>query len=155
MSRDAPPIPDLRRLTRHDIPVLMPVEREAYPDPWTQGMFRQETVNQSSHFYVGYEGESLIVYGGFWLVLEEAHLTKVTVRADRRGEGLGRALMVFLLDEARRLGATTVRLEVRESNLPAQRLYRTLGFRKVGVRKGYYTRSQENAVVMVLDWTPL
>jgi len=153
MSSSVPVTPVFQRLDRHDIPAIMPVEREAYPDPWTQGMFRQEVTNRSSYFYVAYEGDLLIAYGGFWLVLDEAHVTKVTVRAERRGQGLGRALMLFLLEEARRLDAETVRLEVRESNRFARMLYRTLGFREVGIRAGYYTRSLENAVVMVLDFT--
>jgi len=151
MSSAAPPTVQFRKLARHDIPTLLEIEREAYPDPWSQGMFRQEVTNKTSHFYVGLEGEQLTVYGGFWLVLEEAHLTKVTVRADRRGLGLGRALMHFLIAEARRLEADTVRLEVRESNALAQGLYQTLGFRPVGIRKGYYTQTRENAMVMVLD----
>lgn len=140
-----------RRFEKPDIPLLLPLEQEAYPDPWTHGMFRQELTNGSSHFYVGLLDGQVVAYGGFWLVLDEAHVTKVTVAAPFRGRGYGRALMNFLLEESLRLEAATVRLEVRESNASAQALYLDLGFEISGVRKNYYTRSQEDAVVMVLD----
>ena len=126
----------------------MDIEREAYPDPWTLSMFREEIRNEVSHFFVALLGDELVAYGGFWLVLEEAHITSVTVRDTYRGRGLGRCLMTFLLEEAGRLGARTATLEVRVSNVVAQRLYLSEGFRAVGIRRGYYPRTREDALVM-------
>jgi len=128
---------------------ILRIEHEAYPDPWTQGMFRQEMHNGTSHFYLGFQDDALVAYGGFWLVLDEAHITKVTVAADHRGRGLGGELMQFLERRATRLGATSMRLEVREQNQVARRLYTNLGFRAVGLRHGYYAKTNETAVVMM------
>ncbi len=141
---------DLRyvRLAREHVPLLLSLEQEAYRDPWTEGMFYQETHNGASQFFVAYRGESLVGYAGFWFAVDEAHVTKVTVVAKCRRQGLGVALMGFLEEHARSLGARTVRLEVRESNLAARRLYERLGYVQTGLRKGYYTRSKETAVVM-------
>ncbi|MBI2421858.1 MAG: ribosomal protein S18-alanine N-acetyltransferase [Candidatus Hydrogenedentes bacterium] len=124
------------------------IEQEAYPDPWTQGMFEQELQNGASHFYVGLAGDQLAAYGGFWLIVDEAHITKVTVSHEHRGHGYGAALVGHLLSECRALGVYVVRLEVREQNAVAQRLYSRFGFQEVGRRRGYYARTNETAVVM-------
>ena len=131
---------------------VMAIEFEAYPDPWTEGMFRDEVRSPRSHFYVGYLEETLIAYGGFWLVLDEAHITSVTVREDYRGQGYGRKMVAFLLERAVGAGARLSTLEVRASNTVARNLYASMGFRPVGVRKNYYPRSGEDAVVMLKEF---
>lgn len=144
---------DLRfeKLTKGIIDDLMCIELEAYPDPWTRGMFVEESKGKRSHFYVMYLGSELIGYGGFWLVLDEAHITSVTVCASQRGKGLGRDLMHFLLAKAGEAGARMATLEVRASNDTARNLYLSLGFRAVGLRKQYYPKSREDAVVMLKE----
>lgn len=127
---------------------LLEMENEAYPDPWKQGMFRQEITNATSFFCVGLLEGAIVAYGGFWLLLDEAHITKVTVGLTWRGQGLGRQLMAHLIEMAESRGANAARLEVREHNVPARRLYESLGFRAVGLRKGYYAKTNETAVVM-------
>lgn len=139
------------RLEESHVPQLLPIEKEAYPDPWSAGMFRDEYKNPRSYFYVAYAGETLMGYGGFWLVLDEAHVTSVTISREYRGRGYGRALTRFLLDKAVEEGARRATLEVRRSNKRAYKLYSTLGFREAGVRKGYYPKSGEDAIVMLCD----
>lgn len=138
-----------QHLKEEHIPELLGIEREAYPDPWTEGMFRQELRSHASYFYVVTRGEAIIGYAGFWLVVDEAHITKITVRAEQRGVGYGRTLLRFLLNKAVALNANTVRLEVREANLAARQLYAEAGFVPVGLRRGYYQKTNETAVVMV------
>lgn len=132
------------------IPVLMEIEEEAYPEPWTTGMFREEMRNRSSYFYVVYCDETLIGYCGFWLLIDDAHVTSVTVAEAYRGEGYGREQMNHLIAVARAKAAVTMTLEVRESNTPAREMYNDFGFEQIGVRKGYYGRSGEDAIVMRL-----
>jgi len=136
------------RFRREYLPALHAIEEASYPDPWTEGMFRQELTNASSHFYVVFLGEELIGYGGFWFVIGEAHITKLTVSEAYRGRGYGKELMEFLFQKGAALGAATFRLEVREGNIAARRLYAGLGFEEVGLRKGYYIRTNETAVIM-------
>lgn len=144
---------DLRyvRLQKDHLPAILPLEHEAYPDPWTQGMFLQETRNATSHFYLVFHGEELVAYGGFWIILDEIHITKLTVATVHRGRGLGQAVMRFLERHGWEIGGRTVRLEVRASNAVARRLYSQLGYQETGVRKNYYTTSREDAIVMVKD----
>jgi len=134
---------------------LMRIELEAYPEPWTRGMFQDELRSRCSRFFVAYQDAEVIGYGGFWLILDEAHITSVTIRRSDRGKGWGRKLFVFLLEQALQEGARTATLEVRQSNEPARALYRSLGFSEVGIRKGYYPRSGEDAVVMMRELHPV
>lgn len=153
MSDAARPInPALLRYTRlqkEHLPEILALEHASYPDPWTQGMFHQEMRNGPSHFYLAFHEDELVAYGGFWMILDEVHITKITVAEPRRGQGLGRIFMTFLEERGIEAGGTTIRLEVRESNTPARSLYRSMGFEELGLRKNYYAASGEHAVVMV------
>ncbi len=136
------------RFTSAHLPYLIIIENDSYPDPWTPGMFNQEVVNPASHFHVAMLDTEVIGYGGFWLQADEAHITKLTVASPFRRRGFGTHIMLHLLREAVRINATVMRLEVRESNAAARTLYERLGFSAIGVRRGYYSRLPENAVVM-------
>lgn len=136
------------RLVEEELDALVTADQEAYPDPWTRGMFNQEIHNACSEFFVGRLQGELAVYGGFWLVLDEAHITKVTVLPQFRGRGLGKELLSWMLNRAETMGANIARLEVRESNHPARNLYAALGFEITGVRKNYYIQTNEAAITM-------
>lgn len=144
----APPETVFSGLEPHLIDALMEIEVEAYPDPWTRGMFIEEMNSPRSRFWVMFVGGELVGYGGFWLGVEEIHITSVTVRQDLRGHGLGRRMLHHLLEEGRRRDAASATLEVRESNRAARELYLSEGFETVGRRKRYYPRSGEDAIVM-------
>ncbi len=139
------------RITADYLDEVMGIEVEAYPEPWSRGMFREEIKSPRSYFYLAFQEDKLVGYGGFWLVLDEAHITSVTIRSSSRGQGLGRDLTQFLLKAAMDAGAQVATLEVRASNLTARNLYESEGFRQVGLRKGYYPKSKEDAVVMLKE----
>ena len=130
---------------------IMQIEHEAYPEPWTRGMFREEIRSRRSYFRVAFLGRELIGYAGFWLVVDEAHITHVTVVAHHRGKGHGRDQVLHLLEVAKEKQARIATLEVRETNVAARALYDSLGFRGVGLREGYYAKTNENAIVMMKD----
>ena len=91
---------------------------------------------------------SVVGYAGLWLMVDEAHITTVAVRRDFRGRGLGKVLMLAMMDLARDLGARMVTLEVRKSNAIAIKMYEELGFRQKGMRPRYYTDNGEDALIM-------
>lgn len=134
------------------LPIVLFIESESYPEPWTHGMFRQELTNPCSHLWIAMQGDSLIGYAGFWLILDEAHVTRVTVAEKHRGMGYGRMITEHLLEQAGALGAVLARLEVRETNVAARGLYERLGFEVEGIRRGYYQRTNEDAVLMIKRW---
>ncbi len=130
------------------IPYVLHVERDAYPEPWTYEMLRQELDNPNAYFCLMHLEGALVGYGGFWLLVDEAHITRVTILSDRRGQGLSKHLMAHLLEQAVIRGALEARLEVRENNAVAINLYRALDFAEEGRRLGYYRNTNENAIVM-------
>ena len=138
-----------QRFTLEYLPNVLFIESESYPEPWTHGMFRQELTNPNSYIYLAFLGDNMIGYAGFWLVLDEAHITRVTVAEKYRSMGYGRIITEHMLDRAFDLGAVLARLEVRETNVPARALYDRLGFVVEGRRIGYYQRTNENAVLML------
>jgi ribosomal-protein-alanine N-acetyltransferase len=87
-------------------------------------------------------------YGGFWAIVDEAHISTIAVHPDWRGRGLGAMVLAALIDTAILRGAAEVTLEVRVSNEIAQNLYRRYGFVEVGRRKKYYRDNNEDALIM-------
>lgn len=139
------------RLGEEHLPEVMVIEEEAYPEPWTLGMFREEIRGKRSYFCVAMADGEIMGYAGFWLVQNEIHITSVTVADCFRGRGYGREQALHLLSVAKEWGVVTATLEVRESNETARRLYDSLGFSTAGRRKGYYSKTNEDAIVMRLD----
>ncbi len=141
------------RLSEKLLGAIMEIEKEAYPEPWTIGMFREEMRSKRSYFYVAFLEGELIGYSGFWLVLDEAHITSLTVAAKHRGAGYGREQLMHLFSVAEEQGVRAFTLEVRESNESARKLYESAGFHAVGLRKNYYATTGEDAVVMLKEMT--
>jgi ribosomal-protein-alanine N-acetyltransferase len=94
------------------------------------------------------DGSRLAGFAGMWIMYDEAHITTIAVDPDYRGQGLGELLLVAMIDEALRRGATWITLEVRVSNDLAQRLYRKYGFIVQGTRRRYYSDNGEDAYIM-------
>lgn len=92
-----------------------------------------------------------VAYGGMTYVLDEGNITNIAVRPEYRKHGFGRAVTEKLLAEAQQKQLKNVFLEVRQSNDAAQRLYERVGFRRCGIRKNFYRRPTESAVLMVCD----
>jgi ribosomal-protein-alanine N-acetyltransferase len=152
MSVTEPAVLQFSRIQEEHLDDILEIEVEAYPEPWSRGMFLDEINNDRSYFFCAFLGDVLIGYCGFWLVLDEAHITSIVVRKEFRGQGFGRKLVTFLLDKATELGVKTATLEVRVSNLAARNLYLLFGFSPVGIRKGYYPKTNEDAIVMLKEF---
>lgn len=135
-------------LSATHLPEILEIEKEAYPEPWTDGMFREEINHARSYFVVVMLGDDMAGYGGFWPLLDEAHITSVTVKGSLRGMGYGRCLLAHLLQKAAEDGARMATLEVRESNVPARALYDSFGFDVSGRRHRYYPKTGEDALIM-------
>ncbi len=134
-----------------DLDAVQAVERASFPVPWPANAFRHElTQNKNAHYIVAREGDHIVGYAGLWLSLDEAHVTTFAVLPEHRRRKIGERMLLSLFDRAERLGAEWLTLEVRASNLPAQRLYEKYGFRPAGIRRRYYSDNNEDALIM---WT--
>jgi len=136
------------RIAEAHLKEILEIEQEAYPEPWTEGMFQEEIDHSRSEFVVLKFGEELVGYGGYWPLIDEAHITSVTIRDSYRRQGLGRRLLQHILDTAMRNGILSATLEVRESNIRARNLYESLGFAVTGRRRRYYPSTNEDALIM-------
>ncbi|GGG21410.1 ribosomal protein S18-alanine N-acetyltransferase [Paenibacillus abyssi] len=135
-----------------DIPMICEIEREAFTSPWTAEAFTNELTNNHFARYMVVQLESEIIgYGGMWTIMDEAHVTNIAIRSDYRGQGLGERLLREMQRTAVFFGSLRMTLEVRVSNEIAQNLYRKLGFEPSGIRPGYYSDNQEDALIMWAD----
>ena len=136
------------RLTTDWLDELCRIEHEAFSDPWSIEMLREELCNPLS-IYIGIrEGDKLLGYAGMQIILDEGHIHNVAVSHDFRRQGIARRLTDRLLEIAEEHVLSVMFLEVRESNTAAIALYESLGFDTVGHRQSYYRNPQENALLM-------
>ena len=149
MGEEATTAISFRALTEADIPAIEAIETTAFYDAWNENMLRNELDNALTTYVVMESEGKIIGYAGFWLVAGEAQVTRVAVLEELRGLGLGTRLTAALVNKAWELGAEAVTLEVRESNLAAQKAYLTCGFASEGIRPNYYEDNHENAVITV------
>jgi [ribosomal protein S18]-alanine N-acetyltransferase len=129
----------------------MAIERTSFRFPWSSGFFRQELqVACARSILAEIEGQ-IVGYVLFWLLPGAIDIHNIAVHVDYRRRGIARLLLGKVVAEARNQSSLRVMLEVRRSNLPAQKLYQSLGFLTTGVRKGYYSDDGEDALAMSLD----
>ena len=151
-----------------DITEVMEVERLSFSMPWSARAFKyQVEQNTMAHYFVArprarvrsfwsrLTGGSLgrtsppsLGYVGFWLMVDEAHISNIAVHPDWRRRGLGELMMLYSTDRATELGASVVTLEVRVTNAGAQSLYRKFGLEVAGRRPHYYCDNGEDALIM-------
>jgi len=140
-------------MRREDLPAVLEIERRAFSQPWSRAFFEKELSTPFARLTVAMDEAGarphLVGYSCRWRVTDEVHLLNVAVHPGRRGGGIGRLLVEAVIGEARSTRARTMFLEVRAGNIAARRLYRRLGFRDLGVRRGYYGPGQD-AIVMEL-----
>lgn len=143
--------PDLVRMTRDHLGGVMEIELASFGMPWSEAGFLKVLANPSAVAYVAVADERVAGYVCAMRVGEESEILKLAVRPELRGRGIAKALNSLCLDELRKKGSRVVYLEVRRSNREAIGLYEGFGFRLAGLRKGYYTSPQEDALVMKLE----
>jgi ribosomal-protein-alanine N-acetyltransferase len=142
--------PLIRSMETKDLDGILEVEMNCFTTPWTRNMFEDELYNPNAYYSVVEVNEKIVGYVGFWKIIDEAHITNVAIHKDFRRLGLGRALITDMLDKVKDLEIIAVTLEVRVSNFAAISLYESFGFVSSGVRRGYYSDNNEDALIMWL-----
>jgi ribosomal-protein-alanine N-acetyltransferase len=132
-----------------DVPAVHEIERLSFSTPWPAHAFEQELKgNRLARYVVARAGQRVVGFAGIWLMVDEAHVTTFGVHPDWRRQGIGRQLLLNLVELSVAIGARRMTLEVRASNGAAQELYRQFGFEVTGRRPRYYTDDGEDALVM-------
>lgn len=142
----------MRAMTPDDVDAVLEIELAVQAYPWTRGNF----TDALSHGYLCGVDEAdgeIRGYAVLMPVLGEAELLNIGVAAKHQRKGLGRAILLEMLDIAREMGMRLVYLEVRAANAAALALYRSAGFTGIGVRRGYYRNANgsEDAVTMACE----
>jgi ribosomal-protein-alanine N-acetyltransferase len=166
----------IRPMTTGDIPAVVAIDRLSFPTPWPASSYVYELTRNSRSFYyvlvqaappetsrqrrplqtwfrdlLGTTDEGRVIgYVGLRLEPRGSHVSTLAVHPDERGRGLGELLLLAAIDRTHELSLANITLEVRTSNLVAQRLYRKYGFRSTGMHRGYY-RDGEDAWLMEAD----
>lgn len=136
-------------MRRRHLRRVLAIESQVYPSPWGLSLFLSELALRTTRAYVVARiGREVVGYAGIMLAVDEGHVTTIAVDPARQRRRIGTRLMLAIAREAIARGATALTLEVRLSNRGAQALYRRFGFAPVGVRRGYYADTGEDALVM-------
>lgn len=151
-----PPPFILRPMTLDDVDDVMQIESQVYTRPWSaRGYGHELTRNDLAHYQAltwnrKEDTPRLIGYTGYWLVVDEVHISTLVIHPDWRGRGLGELLFLNSLLQAMNQGAAIATLEVRRGNLVAQLLYQKYDFVIMGERPHYYHDNGEDALIMTL-----
>lgn len=138
----------IRQATKEDLEKIFILEQECFgDDAWSEQNFKEVLSSGISRIFVYTDGTEILAYAVLTVIFDEAHLDNIAVCPERRRQGIGRQLIIYMLDYLKHIGIKKITLEVRISNTAAINLYKSLGFVTEGVRKRYYN-DQEDALIM-------
>jgi ribosomal-protein-alanine N-acetyltransferase len=140
---------ELVAMKRRHLRGVLKIEQQVYPRPWSLGLFLSELALRTSRVYVVAKvGVTVVGYAGLMLVAGDGHVTTIAVDPAWHRRGIGTRLLLALHRAGIAEGCTGLTLEVRVSNAAAQEMYRRFGYAPAGIRKNYYSESNEDALVM-------
>ena len=139
-----------------DLDGVLAIEKEAFPTPWPRNLFQREVeLSFSRHFVLTIPDsggqKEIIGYIVFWLIHDEFQLQRIAVKKAFQGQGIGSLLLEEMIRICKLEEVISGTLEVRSGNIAAQALYRKFGFNVLGLRKGYYSDTREDAMVLGIE----
>lgn len=141
----------IRDAEQADVPEIAALERECFSTPWTEEIIRSQLGGSGKIMLVAEEDDGRLAgYMGLQYVLDEGYVSNVCTAPEFRRRGVASRLVDEMTERARKLGLSFLSLEARASNEAAICLYGRKGFKKAGLRPGYYERPCEDAVIMNL-----
>ena len=140
---------EIIRMNESHVSAVAELERQNFSEPWPEIAVRSELTNKLALWLVAVEDGVVAGYVGSQTVLQEADMMNIAVAESFRRLGIARMLVEELI---RQLDAYQLTLEVRASNAPAIALYESLGFTQVGLRKNYYHKPKEDALILRKEW---
>lgn len=138
----------IESMTVDDIAQVAEIERQIFSIPWSEKTFRDSMESDNTIYIVAKENDNVAGYAGMYLSFEEGNITNVAVNPLSRRKGIGEKIVRDILNRAYEKGVRDVFLEVRETNSVAIALYEKIGFKEEGIRKNFYDKPRENALIM-------
>ena len=145
----------ITKMTKEDLPGVFEVEKNAFPIPWPISSFEEELNNILATYLVAKIDEKIVGYIGMQFIMDECHILNIAVDTDYRRMGIATRLVNELFKHCKKHKTTYVMLEVRVTNIPAQKLYSKLGFKDEVLRKDYYKNpdgTRTDALIMSLEF---
>lgn len=139
---------EIREMLCRDLDQVTALEEKIFSMPWTRGGFAAALQQENTFYLVGIQDGNVAAYCGMLQILDEADITNVAVAEEYRGMGIGRKMMEALLECGRCRNISAFTLEVRKSNQAAIILYEKLGFLNEGIRRNFYEKPTEDAMIM-------
>ena len=142
----------VRKMALEDVPSVIELDQKSFSLPWPERSFRFElTANSASRCWVAERDGNIVGMIVVWLIIDEAHVATLATRPEFRRQGIATRLLSHALLQLMEDGARSSFLEVRESNVAAQNMYRKFGYEPSGRRPRYYKDNNEDAILMTLD----
>lgn len=142
---------NIRRMTLDDLAQVIAIDQASFSLPWPERSFRFEiTENPASRAWVAETDGRIVGMIVAWMLVDEAHIATIATHPAFRRQGIASKLLIHTLQGMMNEGAKTSVLEVRESNISAQEMYRKFGFEESGRRPHYYKDNGEDAILMTL-----
>ena len=143
----------IKKMTTEHVPQVAQLEKLCFSDPWSEKSIASELTNELAFWLVAEDEGRVVGYVGSQTVFPETDMMNIAVVPERRREGIAEVLVDSLITELKRIGSSSLTLEVRSSNAPAIALYHKLGFHEAGLRKNYYRNPKEDAYILRKEWT--
>lgn len=138
-------------MTEKNVPMVADLEHRSFSTPWSEKSIHEELNNEWALWYVALEGDRFLGYIGIQFGLDGGDIMTIATEPEYRGKGIGKALILHVLEIFKEKHLQYLTLEVRPSNAPALNLYERLGFSQVGRRKNYYRNPTEDALLLTLQ----
>lgn len=138
----------IRKMKKEDIPAVAVLEKEIFPDPWSEQALAESLEQNHTLLLTAYEDRQLIGYLILYYALEDGEIARIAVIPEKRRQGVGARLLLELENLCELNGITKLLLDVRESNAGAVSFYKDYGFTEDGIRRKFYSDPVEDAVLM-------
>lgn len=133
-----------------DLDCIMEIEAASFTDAWTRSGFEESLAQVYARMYTAKIDKSIVGYCCLYQILDEGEIINVAIHPQWRGQGFGGRMLRFLLEEGQKAGVNRFILDVRESNIAAQKLYESAGFEKIALQKRFYDTPVEDGWLMEL-----
>lgn len=144
----------IKKMEKSDIDEIFEIEKVSYGEHhWSKESFYNELENNIGYYLAAHspENNKVLGYLGSWLIIDECHITNVSVNPEYRRQKIAEQLIIELINHCYEKFVKYITLEVRVSNTPAINLYEKFGFKSIGVRKKYYQDNNEDALIMFTE----
>lgn len=141
----------IRSMLEEDLLEVCKIEKELFSEPWANEDFHKALAEENNLYLVAERDHRIVGYAGYWGIAGEGNIYNVGVIRELHRQKIGYQLIHELILKGKERGIMSFTLEVRCSNEPAISLYQSIGFESVGVRKDFYSKPSEDAVIMWIN----